>query len=524
MKVPGTLKVQIIKPTASTWMREGARLRVLRRTLASALNRTMTDCYPHAQKQINSFQDGERSKLLSAWQNNVEKLLRTHWNSELTRALAFDSKNRDVDQDIYLPVTEPLTAETIDNIMSQFSGEHMKALYGSKKRFPHFAIGTPFMVRSRAVTISGPAHRARITLPLFGQGSKATEFAVAVSGDGAQAVWDRLVGGIPFRKKLVELEQAWKEISKVRSAAKKAGENIDSFDAELLRIETEISELNVYKLGRVGVAFNERKGKWYANISWSAPEITPVSAGQTAVLIYGHNMHMVALADNGATWVANGTDLLAMKKMYHRRRRSVSMCRQTRGPGARGHGKKRFFAAETRLEGKQARRVDSWIRVATSQLAQWARRHNVRHLVIQDLSGAREDVSADAPKQVKRMMHEWPYFATAAWVTRQCNKLGIECSKKLPLDMCRCPDCDKEDPKNVQDQPGETTETLVHNGKLFERRERHKRFECVACGCKTRLDFAQAASFIKSETGSHSLQDVQTRAGADLEAVVTAAE
>lgn len=521
----GTLKVEIIKPESHSWDQAGDRLRLLTWTLGRALNATMSALFRDAVKELEARREGERAD--TSWQNRAEKTLRESWNEALVKQLESDRKPgrrsrkgelRSIDERNYMPVTEPLTAETVDNILARFTGDHLKDLMALQASFPSFKSSVAFFSRSRAVEISGSHNRARLSIPLWGQGKGSCTFVVAVEGRSARATWDRLVAGVPERQRVVELEKQIALVRKAKSEAKKAGdagrdtelaENIDA-------LEQALHDLDLYKLGRVGVKYDQRRRKWFALISWSRTGgQRERKSGQTAAVVYGVNTHLFVLAEDGSQWEATGADIIAARRGFQRRRKELQRTLNTHGKGSRGHGKARKYAPILKLAGKESRYVATKVQTLSADLAKWCAEHNVSRVVAVNMSGTRDSfekrTGGEAHAELKRLIHNWPFYQSSQWSARMLGKIGIAYNEiDRPKSFgSTCPCCGHVDKENISEQPGRIVEVRVIDGQAFERRQKWQRFECKKCGLRTSLEAAEAAHLLVSAGANHSLEKTQ---------------
>lgn len=480
MKQASTLKLEINGPVGLSWRDIKPRLFALRKTSAQALTLTMQDHHGDAVKELRAYWSGdskEERKASSEWRRKVEKSLRDNWNMALEREKKFRGMGSEDDRDLLAcaPVGEVLTAETVDNILSRFSGQHFKDLIAGRDGLPSFVQGCSFYSRSRACEISGAPDAAEITLPLFGTGKKATRFSLGIGGGSARAQWRKLVADFARRDEVVALEADAKNPALKAKATEK------------------LEKLGLTKMGRVGVTYDERRRKWFATVSYTQHRSDTYKEGQKAALNFGVNVFIQALAEDGAEWHEDGDQIIAKRVEGASIRKRIQRSMRTFGNGSRGRGKARRELPLTKRKGGESRFVETYIRQLSSALIKWCRRQNVSDLYIEDMSGMREQferaTEGRAHAEVKRRIHQWPFYDTARTIEREGAEHGVRVHVKGAHYVSqRCPDCRHIDPENVQEItiPGLP---IMHEGKMYRRIEKTTRFECKKCGKRGGSDF-----------------------------------
>jgi hypothetical protein len=517
----GTLKLELAGGTAEAW----DRMRALRDTLPQALNGVMRSVHPSAVRELEAIRDGAApGKPEQAWRHKLEKLLREQWNAELARELCYQQRlfrngkrKKEPDPRSYVPVIEPMTAETVDNILSRFTGEHKKALIACRASFPSFRRGCAWQARSRASEVRGAASKAFIGLPLFGTGKKLSEFFAIPTGRSHTAIWNRIVAGEEKREEIVRLEQAIKADRKAKAHATKVGDH-KARDAAADAIERNaiaLEQLDAYKRGRVGVKFDARSNKWFAHVSWAHYRAPEVSSGKRAALVYGSDQHIVLLPEDGAPLTLSGEDVLATRSRFRARRSAIQRCINSLGKGSRGHGWRRKYAPINRLREKEARFVDTRIRQYAAQIAAYCKDHGIGSVIAVDMSDTRERfekrTKGEARPEVRRLIHSWPFYEQAVWNKRNLDKVNVgyaEIKPALAYDGCPC--CGARG--NLDRKEGRRSRFAVVNGERYERRELIHVFKCDECGLNTSRDAADAARLLLEIGAPHKLADIQKEA------------
>lgn len=526
MKHAGTIKLEIIKPLDTTWDQCGDRLRAMSRSLTFALNLTLRDLYVGAVEEIAAKRS--RVKPDIAWRSAVPKRLQAHWNAELSarferdRAWAAKNKRREPDASAYLPVVYALVSETSDLILSRFSGEHLQDLAQSRASFPSYGGDRyPFYAEGRECVVAGDADDAMVGFPLWSTGKRLSRFVVAPCGGHARFMWNQLVRDFGRRREIVDMENAVKAINKKIGALKQAEAPVDEIAAavaERNRLSHSLEEMGVLKIGRVGISYNKNKHKWFALVSWTRYRADSVRADQTVAVNLGVNVFLQALTNQGAEWHHDGGEILVARSRFAARRKSLQKALNFTGPGGRGHGRKRLLQPITRLRQREHDWMQTKNRTIAAQFVKFCigrggRRNdeNVRvgRVLLEDLTGLREafekKTQGVAHEEVKRRIHNWPFYALAQAIERECEEHNIEVVRVSSAGCSqRCPHCGYNNPENVRllDRGGEfklirfTGENGERIVRPFKSWEQIAHFKCLECGQGNKGDIVTCANML----------------------------
>lgn len=529
MKRGGTLKVEIVKPLDESWAEVGARMRALRQTLQLALNFAFRDVSVRAMTHVE--QVARREKPDTKWLGDVPKRIQFHWGACLARQADWLAKKRKsekaepISARVFAPPCYSLCGENADYITSRFAGEHFRDLLSGRAGVPQFNGGKAFYAEGRACAILGlptkkPDEKGpQLCFPLWGSGRKATRFAVAPCGDSHLALWRRLVESQVDREGVIALTQ---------TAKKGAGD-------ERKRALFELESRSVIKMGRIGIKYDERKGKWYALISWTEYLPSPAGNGIAAACRFGLNRFIAALTENGESYEDAGADILATRTRYQQRRRSLQKHNFHRGSGARGRGVKRREKAITDLGNAESRWVRSRIQTAAADFTAWCVRHKVGTVYFEEMTGLRESferlTSGDAAEELKRWIHNWAFYETQSAFQRQLEEFGIAVEKGRSRSVLRkCPraECGNVDPQNVSLEGGEWEpvsnrylanvggekdgDYRVIAGTLYQRVRKRTVFQCTKCRMKGDGDTIACANHLLEAGKTHALEKKQEAA------------
>lgn len=476
MKQGSTLKLEVIHPVGMPWYAIKPRLFALRHTCAQALTMTMQEHHGDAAKELAAWWAGEEPD--KRWRGSAYKTLGRCWELQMNRARERAGEEPKEDGP-YVPVKTSITLETVDAILSRFNGDHLTDLRHSRASFPSFSDGGAFYASASAISISGSPDAARIRFPLWGQGRHATELAIAPAGGSARAQWRKLVADYERRDEVAALEGQLKTKGC-------AGEKRKA-------IISHLEKLGLTKVGKIGLKYDERRRKWYALVTYTAYASDTYAEGQKAAVNFGVNVFIQALAEDASEWHEDGDQILAKRIEWQSTRRRIQRSMRTFGSGSKGRGKKRREKPLTKRLGRESRFVQTYIRQLAAKLIAWCRQHRVSDLYLEDMHGIREqferDTEGQAHAEVKRRIHNWPYYETAQAIERQGQEFGVRVHRKGARYVSqRCPDCRHVAPENVQEIviPGIP---LMHEGKMYRRIEKTSRFECRSCGKRGGSDF-----------------------------------
>lgn len=534
MKLAGTIKLEIVKPLDVSWKTFRKRAKAMSRALAPALTLTMRKFYPAAVDELDARWHGERAD--ASWKFQVRTALHERWNSELARMLGTDrkfaTKNKQEEPDAasYLPVLSIHANETVDHILSRFAGDHLKDLLASRSSFPSFVGETAFYCEGRPCVVEGSPDNAVLRFPLWGTGKKLTSLVVAPCGGHARVLWRKLVADFSRRDEVVALERALKAVRAEKAPGEDKAELTSEQRAEKVRLTTQLEELGLLKLGRIGMKYDSKKNKWYALISWSQMRPDNYKQGQTAAVNLGVNVFLQALNEEGMTWDCPGSDVRVTRERFAARRRSIQRALNFRGRGARGHGKKRAFQAVTKLDKKEHDWMQTKNRTIAAQFVKWCTDQGVSDVLLEDLAGIRDSfekkTEGAADVRVKRAIHSWAFHELGLAIERQCEEKGLRVTRVSSADCSqRCPDCGHAEPENVElvDRGGDY---LLHpapdprdpekskRAKVYRSVDKGTRFLCKAkaCGHKGKGDMVTCANMLVNAGKVNPLGKAQERA------------
>lgn len=234
------------------------------------------------------------------------------------------------------------------------------------------------------------------------------------------------------------------------------------------------------------LVYAEGKKKWYAKLTLAVP-VVGMGGGDVArergvaALRRGVRSAFVVVAEDGDVHMIDGNDVIVHKARANARRREIGRHLRSGelGQGARGHGKKRRFAALTRIDDAEKKFVDAKVKQWAAKIASWLDSKNVGRVIVADGSVS-EFYDRVVGEPVAPFLHRWPLAAMNDRVTLTCRNHGIEVElKATKLDARHCPSCGHEN----QARPTGFT------------------YECAVCGLKRPADQIVAWNMLREAVG-----------------------
>jgi IS605 OrfB family transposase len=217
-----------------------------------------------------------------------------------------------------------------------------------------------------------------------------------------------------------------------------------------------------YKM-RAAKLIRDDRGRWYVTLAYTSWQPKSVEKGWAAINRGIRCFLAGVLGDQPATWMYDGSDIVAHLKQMQRRRREYQ--RSIRAAHRQGHGRKRSLAPIEVLREK----VDRWraakCQVIAVRFAEWCRENNVGTVALEELSGIRDFSHDRMGEHVGQLIQEWPFYqmqqrleceleergirivkVPAAYISQVCPKCGhcAEENKDLRWWKLRCVSCKHE--------------------------------------------------------------------------------
>jgi IS605 OrfB family transposase len=223
-----------------------------------------------------------------------------------------------------------------------------------------------------------------------------------------------------------------------------------------------------------GKRFRDRKGKWYAIISYSEPKPPPAAGSGTMAVHRGiYNFLTYASDDGHFGCLARGNKLLQQKRALEARHRSARVSPYELGAGALGRGQKRRMRCYEAVGDKLARIEKSACQQTAAHVVRVAQERGCSRVVIEDYGG----IEPNEERGARRFIVRFPFFQLKTAIEWACTKAGITMAE-VPSDYIAttCPRCGAIDPAS---------------------KGQHGVFHCKACGYDRPADYVSALHMLR---------------------------
>lgn len=227
--------------------------------------------------------------------------------------------------------------------------------------------------------------------------------------------------------------------------------------------------------GDVKIQWDDRRSKWYALLSYAAPEPAPMTVDPQRVLAVHRGVRnaLTLLPSTGtrALYLRGGKFAAQRRKLHARASDIRRTSAAERGGGAKGHGKSRRFEQHSALDDKIARVTKTWCQQAAAFVQQAAERMGCGLIVIEDYGG----IEPHENVHVRRVLDRFPLHELKLAVVHCATSHGHTVSE-VPAawisSTCPVPECGNQD-------------TRQHN-------TRTNVFHCAVCGFERPADWLAA--------------------------------
>ena len=184
------------------------------------------------------------------------------------------------------------------------------------------------------------------------------------------------------------------------------------------------------------IIFDERSKEWHVVITVirPKPKIEGLSKDRVLVVKRGR-YYFLSMMSNVGHWVAiKGDKIKETKRRLIARLKKLVGTREQRGRGARGHGKKRFFSAETKLRKTEAQFTDTECKNAAAAVVDACRKVGAGRVLLEKWTTIED--------QDLRYELRWPWYKQREKIVWACKKSGIEVIDVEAEHICTtCPRC-----------------------------------------------------------------------------------
>lgn len=225
--------------------------------------------------------------------------------------------------------------------------------------------------------------------------------------------------------------------------------------------------------GACQISYDKRRKKWFAHLSYDAPDAAPVTVDPARALIVhrGVRSALYCLPTTGATRrPLSGAKYIAQRRQLQARMRDArSIGPAELGTGAKGHGQERRHEHMGALLGKLGRATKTFCQQAAAWLDAEAERLGCGLIVIEDYGGIEPNDDAT----LRRVLDRFPLYELKVAILHAAAKSG-RTLREVPSAYISstCPKCENAD-------------TRQHN-------TRTDVFHCRACDFDRQADWVAA--------------------------------
>jgi hypothetical protein len=218
--------------------------------------------------------------------------------------------------------------------------------------------------------------------------------------------------------------------------------------------------------GDCKIQWDERRKKWYALISYEAPEPAPVSIDPARALAVHRGIRnaLYLLPATGARGIPlPGSKFLAQRRGLQARTSNIKHTSAAeRGSGAKGHGRSRRYETYDALGDKIARVTHTFCQQAASFVAETAKRMGCGLVIIEDYGG----IEPDEDPHKRRLLDKFPLYEMKQAIAHRLERDGLTLREADSHYISSvCPRCENKDTRQHNTRTG-----MFHCGAcLFER-------------------------------------------------------
>jgi len=289
------------------------------------------------------------------------------------------------------------------------------------------------LIRAQEVSIIREKRGFVLGLGLRSKGR--VQFAVARSWGAHANTLDAIVQAIPYVK-------ADRERWRLQNPSRKRKPGAVKLESQPHRPHLP------YEFGDCKLQRDKRSGKWYALLSYEAPEPVAVAIDAAKVLAVhrGARNALYLLSTTGGRAIPlPGGKFLAQRRALRARMREIQhITTHELGTGAKGRGRSRRFERYSQFEDKLARVTHTFCQQAAAVVYETAARLGCGLVLIEDYGGIEPDDDA----AIRRVLDHGPLYALKQATMHRLEKGGIALKEvSSEFISSRCPRCDTLDPR-----------------------------------------------------------------------------
>ena len=231
-----------------------------------------------------------------------------------------------------------------------------------------------------------------------------------------------------------------------------------------------------YKGGSLQLAYNKRKKKWMAIISYTFESVK--EEGLKDSLVMGIDLGITKVATmsifdiNKEEWLTmsrkermiDGEELIHYRQKIEVRRKELSIATKWSSDNKIGHGYKKRMETVSKIGDKYTRFKDTYNHKVSRYIVDLAVKYKTKTIQMEDLSGFSE-------YQTESLLKNWSYYDLQNKIKYKAEEKGIEVvliNPKYTSKRCSICGCIHEDNRNCKDD--------------------QSKFECKVCGHKENAD------------------------------------
>lgn len=192
-----------------------------------------------------------------------------------------------------------------------------------------------------------------------------------------------------------------------------------------------------------GRADRGEKGKWFAFLSYSypVPEALPVDKDKILAVHRGMRNAVTIASADGRPVFMKGNAMIAAKQRLHARKLDIAKrSKYERGIGSRGHGRKRRYEAESAIQDKIGRTMETFCQQTAAGVVKEALKRGCGTIAIEDYGGIQPSSSRHLRRKLDLV--KLPLFKLKECIARKVQASGLSLIE-VPARYVsiKCPKC-----------------------------------------------------------------------------------
>ena len=220
-----------------------------------------------------------------------------------------------------------------------------------------------------------------------------------------------------------------------------------------------------FKSGEANIGWNDRKRKWFLNISYEPPKKQAVLDPERIIGVdFGvNNAFFCAVSDGPQRLQADGWEIEQFRKRIRTRR--ISIQRQGKFSGRKGKGRTKMLDPVLELGEKERRFRDSRYHQFSKAIVAFAVANNAGTIQIEDLTSLKESKIEDA------LLKDWAVADLQTKLKYKADEYGIQI---------------------IEVDPQYTSQRCSACGHIHKDNRKGENFVCISCGATENADYNAA--------------------------------